>query len=204
MPRLNFDPQRMIRMESRYLARLLRMFAVCLSALLLAGGMAACGDDEGGSETVTVIESDTDATDTDATDTDATDTDATDTDLSDTETDTDSGSSEEDEVNAQAAVDALLLGIRQDDPNIVCGLLSEEYANQLTGQQEFGIAKCVENLRKADLGSVKAQLKGIEVRETEVDPGGDTATVTLTNGETVELKKDPEDPSRYVITAGLE
>lgn len=183
-------------MHSPALGRIVRMLVICLAALSLAAGVSACG---GGTETVTVnegSESTAEATETEATDTETTESDTA---ISDTE----SGSSEEDEVNARAAVDALLLGVRGEDPKIVCGLLSEEYAKKLTGD-ENGIAKCVENLKNADLGSVKAELQGVAVETTEVAPGGDTATVTLTSNETVELMKDPDDPSRYVITAGLE
>ena len=185
-------------MDPRHLTRLFRTLAVCLTALFLAIGVAACGDDDdsaSSSETVTVTESDTAATDTDTTDTDSSDTDS---------TDTESGGSEEDEVNAQAAADALLLGLRDDDPNIVCGLLSEDYANQLTGQKKFGIAKCVEALRKADLSSARSKVKGVEVRETVLKDGGGAATVTFSNGETLNLIKDPKDEGRYVITGGLD
>jgi len=192
-------------MDSQALRIALRNLTVLLAALLLAVGASACsvtGDDENGSgdETSASTDMSTDETDTGETDTDETDTDATDTD----ETDTDSGGSEEDEVNARAAVDALLLGVGDADADVICGLLSEDYANELTGETELGIAKCVENLEMADLSDVQSQLEGIEVDETEVDAGGDTATVTLTNGEEVDLMKDPEDESRYVITGGLE
>ena len=188
-------------MDSHPPGRILRTLFLCLAALCLVVGFSACGS-SGGAETVTVSDSSDTETDTTETDTEATDTETveSDTESSDTAADT----SDEDEVNATAAVDALLLGVRGEDPNIICGLLSEEYANKLTGEAEFGIAKCVENLKKGDLGSVKTQLKGVEVEDTVVDSGGDTATVTLTNSEEVELKKDPKDQSRYVITAGLE
>ncbi len=191
-------------MDSHALRNVLRTLTVLLAALLLAVGASACsvtGDDESGSGDETSASTDTtDETDTEETDTDQTDTEETDTE----ETETDSGGSEEDEVNAQAAVDALLLGVGDADANVICGLLSEDYANELTGETELGIAKCVENLEMADLSDVQSQLEGVEVDETEVDPGGETATVTLTNGEEVDLMKDPEDESRYVITGGLE
>ncbi|MEJ7750515.1 MAG: hypothetical protein WKF32_03585 [Thermoleophilaceae bacterium] len=193
-------------MDSHSLGRILRTLFLCLAALCLVVGFSACGS-SGGAETVTVSDSSDTETDTTETDTTETDTEATDTETveSDTESsDTAADTSDEDEVNAKAAVDALLLGVRGEDPNIICGLLSEEYANKLTGEAKFGIAKCVENLEKADLGSVKTELNGVEVEDTVVDSGGDTATVTLTNSEEVKLKKDPKDQSRYVITAGLE
>lgn len=183
-------------MDSHSLGRILRTLFLCLAALCLVVGFSACGS-SGGAETVTVSDSSDTETDTTETDTEATDTET-------VESDTAADTSDEDEVNATAAVDALLLGVRGEDPNIICGLLSEEYANKLTGEAKFGIAKCVENLEKGDLGSVKTQLNGVEVEDTVVDSGGDTATVTLTNSEEVKLKKDPKDQSRYVITAGLE
>lgn len=106
----------------------------------------------------------------------------------------------QDEVDARAAADALLLGVRDADANVVCGLLDESYAQKLTGA-DAGIATCVEALKKQDFKDVQKALEGVESDEVTVTDGGATATVTLTNnGGTISLKRDG---GRYVITGGL-
>ena len=104
-----------------------------------------------------------------------------------TETDAADSSAGGDEVEARAAVDAFLIGVEDEDPQVLCGLFSEKYAKELTGASEFGIAECVEQLRGSGFGELKKSLKGIEVTKTTVAEGGRAATVKLSNGNAVKL-----------------
>lgn len=100
------------------------------------------------------------------------------------------------EVEARAAVDALLMGVQDEDPQVLCGLLSESYAKELTGAREFGIAECVERLQGSSFGKIQKALKGVEVTGTKVTADGRSATVKLFNGDTVGLKYQE---GRFVI-----
>jgi hypothetical protein len=92
-----------------------------------------------------------------------------------------------DEVEAQAAVDAFLIGVADGDAQVLCGLFSEGYAKKLTGAQEFGIAECVEQLKGSSFDKLRRTLKGVEVKKTVVEDGGQAASVQLSNGNTVSL-----------------
>lgn len=100
------------------------------------------------------------------------------------------------EVEAQAAVDAFLIGVRDEDPQVLCGLLSERYAKKLTGVREFGIAECVEELQGSSFARLQKVLKGVEPTDTTVAADGRSATVKLSNGNTVRLKYQD---GRFVI-----
>ena len=104
------------------------------------------------------------------------------------------------EIDARAAADALLLGVRDADEAVVCGLLDESYAQKLTGASA-GVAACVEALKTQNFNEVQKALKGVESDEVTVSNGGKIATVKLTNnGGTIALERDG---GRYVITGGL-
>ena len=101
-----------------------------------------------------------------------------------------------DEVAAQAAVDAFLLGVKEEDPAILCGLFSERYAKELTGAKEFGIAECVDELEGGSFAELQNTLKGVKVQTTTVATGGKSASVKLSNGNSVELEYQD---GRFVI-----
>jgi hypothetical protein len=112
-----------------------------------------------------------------------------------TEAETTAGSSEDKgEVTARAAADAFLSAVKSGDEAVICGLLDEEYAKQLTGASEFGVAECVEDLEGRSFGNV-----GASVKTTSVKLSGDeeTGSVSLSNGKSIAVKWDG---SRYVIT----
>ena len=119
----------------------------------------------------------------------------------DTETETEAetttsestASSAEREPLARAAGDAYLAAVKENDEAVICGLLDEEYAKELTGASEYGIAECVDELKGKDFnvtGSVKTD-------EVNLDDDLETGEVTLTNGKSISVKWDGE---RYVIT----
>ena len=109
-----------------------------------------------------------------------------------------SGSSDgKGEVTARAAGDAFLAGVRDADEAVICGLLDEEYAQQLTRSKEFGVAECVRELKGETFSQIQSQLKDVKVQSVTLTNGGDTGIITLSNDKTIAVKWDG---SRYVIT----
>ncbi len=92
-----------------------------------------------------------------------------------------------DEAEARAAASSLLVGAQGDDPAVLCAVLSERYANELTGAKEFGLEECADRLGGGRFADLQSTLKGVEVQTTTVAPGGQSASVGLSNGDTVEL-----------------
>ena len=104
-----------------------------------------------------------------------------------------SASSAEREPLARAAGDAYLAAVKENDEAVICGLLDEEYAKELTGASEYGIAECVDKLKGKDFNVTGA----VKTDEVNLDEDLDTGEVTLTNGNAIAVKWDGE---RYVIT----
>jgi len=88
------------------------------------------------------------------------------------------------------------MGVQDEDPQVLCGLLSESYAKELTGAREFGIAECVERLQGQSFAKLQSAVEGVQVEDTTVTSGGRSATVSLSNGESVELEYQD---GRFVI-----
>jgi hypothetical protein len=101
-----------------------------------------------------------------------------------------------DEVKARAAADAFLSAVNGEDEQVVCGLLSEGYAKRILHRPgaKFAIAECVNAFKRFDWTNLKKQAKGVKTKNVAVF--GDTASVTLTDGETVNLTRQAD---RFVI-----
>jgi hypothetical protein len=112
---------------------------------------------------------------------------------SDTNTDTGPNS---DEVKARAAVDAFLKAVNDEDEQVVCGLLSEGYAKRILHRPgaKFAIAECVTAFKNFNWANLKKQAEGVKSKNVAVFGGA--ASVTLSDGETVNLKRQDD---RFVI-----
>lgn len=93
-----------------------------------------------------------------------------------------------DETAAQGAVDAFLIAVRGQDPNVFCGLLTERFARSLFDTRRFGVAECVERLAKNfNWSRLQRRFRGAKVRSVETSGSG--ASVTLDNGIRFALRK---------------
>jgi hypothetical protein len=101
-----------------------------------------------------------------------------------------------DEVKARAAVDAFLKGVNDEDEQVVCGLLSESYAKRIlrSPKTKFAIAECVTAFKKFNWSNLKKQANGVKTKSASIS--GDSASVTLSDGETVNLTRQGD---RFVI-----
>ena len=104
-------------------------------------------------------------------------------------------SPDSEEVAAQGAVDAFLEAVRKEDEAVLCGLLTERYAQQILRERsDFAIAECVEAFGRFDWSELQQEARGVTVEDVSVS--GDRAIAELSNGEKVTLVKQG---GRFVI-----
>lgn len=101
-----------------------------------------------------------------------------------------------DRVAVQGTVDAFVTAVKEQDEEVLCGLLSPRLAAELVGGDDPNvvIAQCVEAFREADLSDLRREAERVKVEDVEVS--GNTATVGVTGGETLSLEKQE---GRWVI-----
>jgi len=97
-----------------------------------------------------------------------------------------------DEIHARAAAQALLIVVEKEQGGVICTLLDEDYARELTGAEKFDFARCKKDFEQGGFGELPGTLRGAEVKSVAVKGGGETATVTLSNGTVLSLKRDGE------------
>ncbi len=91
-----------------------------------------------------------------------------------------------DETAAQGAVDAFLIAVRGEDANVFCGLMTERFARSLFDTKRFGIAECVNKLKRNFNWSVlQRRFRGKKVNRVEAS--GNTGLVTLTGAGAIEF-----------------
>lgn len=96
----------------------------------------------------------------------------------------------------QGTVDAFLGAVRESNGTVFCGLMSEEFAQQLLKTSEGGVGKCAIGASKINFASLQSKLRGVRVTRTEANGELRRSRAILSNG-TVILMRKPED--RWVI-----
>ena len=97
-----------------------------------------------------------------------------------------------DEIHARAAAQALLIVVEKEQGDVICTLLDEDYARELTGAEKFVFARCKKDFEQGGFGELPGTLRGAKVKSVAVKGGGETATATLSNGTVIALKRDGE------------
>ena len=102
----------------------------------------------------------------------------------------------DEELAVQGTVDAFVTAVREEDPQVLCGLLTPRFAAELVGggDPDTAIAQCVQVFRMADLSALKRDAAGLEVQDVTIS--GNTATAAVSGGETFSLVKQD---GRWVI-----
>ena len=96
----------------------------------------------------------------------------------------------------RGTADAFLGAVRESNGTVFCGLLSEEFAQELLKVSEGGVGKCAIGASKINFGSLQSKLRGVSVTRTEANGELRRGRTVLSNG-TVLLMRKPED--RWVI-----
>ena len=96
----------------------------------------------------------------------------------------------------RGTADAFLGAVRGSNGTVFCGLLSEEFAQQLLKVSEGGVGKCAIGASKINFASLQSKLRGVSVTRTEANGELRRGRTILSNG-TVLLMRKPED--RWVI-----
>ncbi len=98
----------------------------------------------------------------------------------------------------QGTANAFLGAVREGNGTVFCGLMSEEYAQQLLKVSEGGVGKCAIGASKFNFTTLRGKLRGVSVQRTEANGELRRGRTILSNG-TVLLMRKPED--RWVINS---
>ena len=96
----------------------------------------------------------------------------------------------------RGTADAFLGAVREGNGTVFCGLLSEEFAQELLKVDEGGVGKCAIGASKINFSSLQAKTRGLTVQRTESNGELRRGRAVLSNG-TILLMRKPED--RWVI-----
>jgi len=96
----------------------------------------------------------------------------------------------------EGTANAFLGAVRSSNGTVFCGLLSEEFAQQLLKTSEGGVGKCAIGASKINFASLQSKLRGVRVQRTEANGELRRARAILSNGAILLMRK-PED--RWVI-----
>jgi hypothetical protein len=96
----------------------------------------------------------------------------------------------------RGTADAFLTAVRGSNGTVFCGLLSEEFAQELLKVSEGGVGKCAIGASKINFSSLQGKLRGVSVTRTEANGELRRGRAILSNGAILLMRK-PED--RWVI-----
>jgi hypothetical protein len=92
--------------------------------------------------------------------------------------------------------DAFLGAVREGNGTVFCGLMSEEFAQELLKVDDGGVGKCAIGASRINFSSLQGKLKGVTSQRVVANAELRRARVTLSNGTALLMRK-PED--RWVI-----